>query len=274
MRDLVSRAPQVIQLPIRQRSLLRQLARRDVEVRYKGSRLGIVWAMITPLFLLAVYTFVFGTIFKGDWPGRADAGVLDKAVIIFTGLVTMTLFTEPVVRASTCIISVPNFVKKVVFPLELIPMSLIGGALFHFLVSLSILLVGVIVIQGIPPLTALALPIVILPVVILSLAFSWFLASLGVFIRDLTYIVQLLVQVLMFMTPVFYPDQLVPAAMRPIVLKINPMAAAIYNMRQILIFGGPVNWLTIVAWIVVSSILAILSFIWFQRTKRAFADVI
>jgi lipopolysaccharide transport system permease protein len=278
VRSLLTRAvavsPSVVRLPVRQRTLLGQLARRDVEVRYRGSRLGLAWAIINPLLLLAVYTFVFGTIFDASWPGQEDQGIIDYALIIFCGLVTINLFNEPVTRSTTAIVAVPNYVKKVVFPLELIPISMVGSAMFHFAMSFLVLLVLTLVFAGVPSLTALAVPIFMLPVVLLGAGFCWFLASLGVFVRDLTYVVQLGVQILLFLTPVFYPDDLVPEALRPILLKANPMANAVNNMRQAMLFHGPIDWVVLGLWIVVSYGVAWLGYRWFVRTKGSFADVL
>lgn len=278
MRALLTRAvaysPSVVRLPIRQRTLLSQLTRRDVEVRYRGSRLGLAWTIINPLFLLAVYTFVFGTIFKGRWPGQDDQGVIDYALIIFCGLVTMNLFSEPVTRSTTSIVGVPNYVKKVVFPLELIPLSLVGSSIFHFAMSLVVLLLLTVVFAGVPSIAAIGIPLIVAPVALLACGACWILASLGVFVRDLNYVVQLGVQVLLFLTPVFYPADLVPQALRPFLLSLNPMAHAVNNMRQVLLFDGPVNWLIVAAWIVVGYAVAWLGHWWFLRTKGAFADVL
>ena len=268
-------SPRPLQVLVRQRTLLYQLTRRDVEIRYRGSSLGLLWSMINPLFLLAVYTFVFGTIYKGNkWPGRTHTGVLDFALIIFCGLITMLLFTEPVTRSATAIVGVPNYVKKVVFPLELIPASMVFSAVFHFVMSFIILIVCALVFEGVPPVTILALPLALLPVVLFGLGFAWFLASLGVFVRDLVYIVQIAVQILLFLTPVFYPDSLVPKGARPFLLSMNPLAHAVNNVRKMVLFGGPINWGVLVAWIAVSALFAIAGFRWFTRTKTAFADVI
>ena len=267
-------SPSVVRLPVRQRTLLGQLARRDVEVRYRGSRLGLAWSIINPLLLLAVYTFVFGTIFDSRWPGQADQGIIDYALIIFCGLVTINLFNEPVTRSTTAIVAVPNYVKKVVFPLELIPMAMVGSAIFHFAMSFLVLLVLTFVFAGVPSITVLAVPLFMLPVVLLATGFCWFLSSLGVFVRDLNYVIQLAVQILLFLTPVFYPDDLVPSALRPVLLQANPMANAVNNLRQALLFDGPINWLVLSAWIVVGYVVAWLGYRWFLRTKGSFADVL
>jgi lipopolysaccharide transport system permease protein len=264
----------VVRLPVRRRDLLYQLARRDVEVRYRGSRLGLIWSLINPLFLLVVYTFVFGVVFDSRWPGQADAGIVEYALIIFSGLVTMNLFSEPVTKAPAAITGVPNYVKKVVFPLELIPLANVGAALFHFGVSFALLVVLTLIVHGMPSITLLALPLFLLPVVLLSAGVGWILASLGVFLRDLTYITQLAVQIMLFLTPVFYADELVPVELRPYLLSLNPMAHAVNNMRQALIFGGPINWTVLLGWIVVTFALACLGHAWFVRTKVVFADVI
>lgn len=257
----------------RHRALAWQFARRDVEGRYRGSLLGLTWTVINPLVLLATYTLVFGGIFAARWPEARSQGLGSYGLALFCGLAAFNLFAECVTRAPALIVSVPNFVRKVVFPLEILPLSAVVSALAHALVALTVLLV-VLVATGRPPqATALLLPVVSLPLLFFTVGVTWFLASLGVYLRDIGQGTGLVLQVLMFATPIFYPPSAVPAWLQA-VLRLNPLAAIVENWRRVLLWGQPPDWATFGIWLPVSVVVMLLGYAWFMSTRRGFADVL
>jgi lipopolysaccharide transport system permease protein len=255
------------------RDLIRQFTRREIEGRYKGSFLGLFWSFVNPLVLLLIYTFVFGVVFKARWPNAKTDNLGEFAMTLFCGLICFSIFSDCINRAPASIISVPNYVKKVVFPLEILAVSAFGSALFHALVSLSILLCANLLFSGTLPWTLLLLPIVALPLVFLSLGLSWFLASLGVFIRDISYTVVLVVQVLFFLTPIFYPLETIPEPYQTLI-RLNPLTSAVENFRRVLLWGWQPSWAGFMLWLLVTGLIMLLGYTWFMKTKKAFADVI
>jgi lipopolysaccharide transport system permease protein len=255
------------------RDLLRQFTRRDIEGRYRGSYLGIVWSMILPLMMLAIYTFVFSVIFKSHWQAGAEESQGEFALTLFAGLIAFNIFSECITRAPTQIISNPNYVKKVVFPLEILSASALGAALFHSLISVAILLIGTVLILGKLSVTILFLPLALLPLIGLCLGIGWFLASLGVYVRDTAYAVGVAVQVLFFMSAIFYPISSVPAALQPI-MYLNPLTAVTESFRRILIWNLPPDWGPWLFVTVVAACFTLLGYTWFMKTKNGFADVI
>lgn len=257
----------------RRRDLIRQFTRREIVGRYKGSFLGLFWSFANPLVLLLTYTLVFGLIFRPRWPDAGDGSLGSFALVIFCGLIAFNIFSESVTRAASLITSVPNYVKKVVFPLEILPVSLLGSALFHALASLLILLIANLLLTGTLHWTLVALPLVALPLIFLSLGLAWFLASLGVFIRDTNYAVAPLVQVLFFATPIFYPLEAIPPRLRPIIA-LNPLTVIAENFRRVILWGTLPDWPALAIWLLVTGVLMLAGYAWFMRTRPAFADVI
>jgi lipopolysaccharide transport system permease protein len=258
----------------RYRSLVWQLTWREVTGRYRSSLLGFGWSFITPLVTLSAYTFVFGMVFKARWPQSASSSLTDFGLALFAGLVAFTFFAECLTRAPGIIIASPNYVKKVVFPLEVLPVSAVGSALFHAGISAIVLVVAHQVLQGgVAAWTALLLPLVFVPLVLLALGTAWFFASVGVFFRDAVHTVALMSQVLMFMTPVFYPVQAVPAAFRPL-LELNPLTSLIENTRRVTVQGQLPDWPGLGLSFLIGLLVAAFGYAWFASTKVAFADVI
>lgn len=257
----------------RHRELVAQFARREVEGRYRGSFLGIVWSFITPLVMLLIYTFVFGVIFQARWPQARSESLNEFAVIIFAGLTTFTIFSEVVSRAPGLVVGVPNYVKKVVFPLEILPLSALGAALFHAAISLLILIGAHLLVGGALHWTVLLLPLVLLPLLALALGLSWLLASLGVFVRDLGNLVGLLVQILFFLSPIFYSAEAVPEPVRSL-LALNPLSPVIDNVRGVLLWGELPDWGGLLISLGASGVVMLLGYAWFQQTRKAFGDVL
>lgn len=255
------------------RDLIRQFTKREIEGRYRGSFLGLFWSFVNPLILLLIYTFVFGIVLKSRWPQARTDSLGEFAVVLFCGLTAFNIFSECVGKASSLIVGVPNYVKKVVFPLEILPVSVLGAALFHGLVSLAILLVANIVVNQTVQWTLLLLPVVCLPLIFFCLGLMWFLSSMGVFVRDIGYTVTLVLQVLFFLTPIFYPIESIPVPFDRIV-RLNPMASIAENFRRVVLWGTFPSWTGWLAWTLLMALLMMLGYGWFMKTKKAFADVL
>jgi lipopolysaccharide transport system permease protein len=256
-----------------QRGLIGQFTRREIEGRYRSSILGFGWSFITPLILLLSYTFVFGVVFKARWPGARTERLSEFGLVLFAGLIAFTVFSECLQRASGLIVGVPNYVKRVVFPLEVLAVSVLGSALFHAAISLTVLLAANAVLTGRIEPSLVWLPLAALPLVLLSLGLTWFLSSLGVFLRDVGYVVGLIVQVLFFVTPIFYAlEQVPPSLQTP--LRINPLTPVVQNFRRSIFGGAPPDWIELLLWIVATGTIMMFGYAWFMKTKKAFADVV
>ena len=255
------------------RELIRQFTKREIESRYRGSFLGIIWSFVTPLTMLLIYTFVFGIVLQARWPQARTENLSEFAIILFCGLIAFNIFSDCVGRAPSIVIGVPNYVKKVVFPLEILPISILGAALFNAIISLSILVIANIFVSQTIAWTLIITPLVFLPLILLCLGLSWFLASLGVFIRDVGYTITLVVQVLFFLTPIFYSIEFVPEPFRT-VITLNPLTAILDNIRRTVLWSELPHWGTLAFAVTSSLLILMLGYAWFMKTKKAFADVI
>lgn len=257
----------------RYRELAMSLARRDVAGRYKGSFLGLAWSFFIPVIMLTIYTFVFTVVFKAKWGVSHDGGQGAFALQMFTGMIVHGLIAEVLTRSPTLILAHTNYVKKVVFPLAVLPLVPIGSALFHAGISLIVLLLGELVITGQIPLTVWMAPIVLLPFVVLVAGVGWLLASLGVFLRDIGQTTALLTTVLLFLSPVFYPLSALPESLRPFI-QANPLTFIIEQMRQVLLAGTQPDWAGLLLYLLVALLVAWGGYAWFQKTRKGFADVL
>lgn len=256
------------------RQLILASTRREILGRYRGTALGLVWTFANPLFLLAVYTFVFSVIFKARWGTSGGAESKSEfALILFAGLMIFSLFTECITRAPELVVSNANYVSKVVFPLEILPIVSTIASLFHFGISLVVWLVAFMVQYGWPHWTVILLPTVMLPIIFLILGASWFLASLGVYLRDTSQFVSIASSALMFLTPIFYPASALPAEYQKILL-LNPLTPAIEFTRDVLYWGRPPDLKLLAVYYLICLIIAWLGFSWFQKTRKGFADVL
>jgi lipopolysaccharide transport system permease protein len=255
------------------RELIVQFTRREVLQRYKGSYLGLLWSFATPLALLLVYTFVFSVIFKVRWEGAVTDSQAEFALALFAGLIAFNIFSESILAAPGLIVGSPNYVKKVVFPLEILPVSKLGSAIINSLFSLMILLAGAVIIRGSLPWTLILLPIVYLPLILLCLGLGWFLASLGVFIRDISHLLGVVVQMLFFMTPIFYPLSAIPERFR-FFLYLNPLTFIVNHFRRVILWGQWPDWGEFVAITASMAVVCLLGYIWFMKSKKTFADVV
>lgn len=258
----------------RNRQLIVQMTKREVIGRYKGSAMGLAWSFFNPVFMLAVYTFVFSEIFKSRWGGiGGDDSKTQFAVVLFVGMIVLSLFSEVLNRAPSLILSNVNYVKKVVFPLEILPVIAMGATLFHSLISLGVLLAAFALFNGYLHWTAIFTPLVLLPLVILTLGLAWMLASLGVFLRDVGQTIGILTTVLMFLSPVFYPVTAVPERFRPFIMA-NPLTFIIEQARAVLIWGQLPNWSGLGIYTLAAAAIAWAGYAWFQKTRKGFADVL
>lgn len=258
----------------RNRALILQLTRRDVIGRYQGSAMGLAWSFFNPVLMLLVYTFVFSEIFKSRWGGIGgnDSKTL-FALVLFVGMIVLSLFSEVLNRAPGLILSNVNYVKKVVFPLEIMPVVTMAATLFHGMVSLAVLLAAFALFNGYIHWTAVFLPLVLLPLVVLTTGLAWILASLGVFLRDVGQTIVIVTTLLMFLSPVFYPITAVPVDFRAIIMA-NPLTFIIEQARDVLIWGHQPDWLGLGIYMLAAIVVAWAGFAWFQKTRKGFADVL
>jgi lipopolysaccharide transport system permease protein len=258
----------------RNRQLIVQMTKREVVGRYKGSIFGLVWSFFNPILMLMVYTFVFSEIFNARWGGLGgDESKTQFAVVLFVGMIVQGLFSEVLNRAPTLVLSNVNYVKKVVFPLEILSVITMGAALFHCLVSLLVLLVAFFWFNGYLQWTAFFIPLVLMPLVILTMGFAWVLASIGVFLRDVGQAIGIITMVLMFLAPVFYPITAVPEKFRVFIMA-NPSTFIIEQAREVLIWGHLPNWMGLGVYSLFALVFAWLGYALFQKTRKGFADVL
>jgi lipopolysaccharide transport system permease protein len=255
----------------RERELILQLASRDVTSRYKGSYLGLLWSLLNPVLMLTIYTFVFGVLFKARW-GLEGEGRLEFALVLFSGLIIFGLFSECANRAPSLIVSAPQYVKKVQFPLQVLPVVSTLSALAHASISLVVLVIGLWLGMGLVHWTIVWLPLVVLPLLLLSVGLGWLLSALGVFLRDISQMTGIATTAMLFLSPIFYPVSRIPEQLRPY-YAINPLSVIIEQTRRVLIWGTSPDWLALSIVTVSTGLLALAGFAWFQRTRRGFADV-
>lgn len=256
----------------RHRDLIRVSARREILSRYKGTVFGVVWSFLNPLLMLSVYTVVFGSVFRTQWVLTGESKP-HFALTLFSGLMVFNFFSECVTRAPVLIVANVNYVKKVVYPLETMPFVVVVGALYNSLVSLMVWVLAYLVLVGGPHWTIVLLPVVVAPLLFFTLGMCWVLASLGVFLRDVTQVVGVATSILMFLSPVFYPVAAFPADYRALIY-LNPLTSVVEQVRGVLVWGDLPNIPSLAAAWLITAAIAWLGFVWFQRTRRGFADVL
>lgn len=261
-------------LPLSQRQLILQLTKRQIQLRFKGSMLGAAWVFITPILMLAVYTFVFKSVLKAKWPGNEDANNIEFALQIFSGLLIFNLFAEVLSRAASLVTDQPNMVKKVIFPLPILAWVNVLTALFFALVSLLVLLVGAWVMRGELSVHLLATPLLFVLLMPLLLGLSWGLSALGVYLRDLTQVITLVLTPLMFLSPIFYPTAALPDFVQSFMV-INPLVIPIELLRDIVMQGQwPQQGVALFIYIVIAGITMGVGAAGFHKLKKGFADVL
>lgn len=257
----------------RNRQLILQMSKREVVGRYRGSVMGMAWSFFNPVLMLAVYTFVFSVVFQTRWGVAGEASKTSFAILLFVGMIVHGLFAECANRAPSLILGNVNYVKKVVFPLEILPWVAMGSALFHAAISLLVLLVAQLVFHQSLPWTVVLFPLVLLPLLLATMGAAWFLAAIGVYLRDVSQTIGIITTVLLFLSPIFYPISALPEQYR-IWLHLNPLTFIIEEGRKTLVFGQMPDWSGWGVYMVVSVAIAWMGFWWFQKTRKGFADVL
>jgi lipopolysaccharide transport system permease protein len=258
---------------LRNRQLIVQMTKREVVSRYKGSIMGMAWSCFNPVFMLTVYTFVFCVVFKARWGVGGEESKTQFGMVLFVGMIVHGLFAEVLNRAPSLILSNVNYVKKVVFPLDTLPVIAMGAALFHSFISLGVLLASIGLFNGYMPWTAVFIPLVLLPLVILTLGLAWMLSSLGVFLRDVGQTIGIITTVMMFLSPVFYPVTALPEEFRFYIMA-NPLTFIIEQSREVLIWERLPDWAGLGIYTLAATIVAWAGYAWFQKTRKGFADVL
>jgi lipopolysaccharide transport system permease protein len=257
----------------RYRDLIIQMTRRDVIGRYKGSYIGIIWSFLNPLLMLVLYTLVFSVVFKARWDTVETGDKVQYAILLFMGMIVHSLFSETLLRAPTLILNNVNYVKKIVFPLEIFPIVAMGNSIFHSVISLLILLAALLLHNGFLPWTSIFLPFVLFPLIVFSLGVAWSLASLGVFLRDVAQPIGIVITALLFASPIFYPLTALPEDLRPWMM-LNPLTFIIEQARVVLIYGDTPNYFGMLIYFIISIIVSLTGYAWFQKTRKGFANVL
>jgi lipopolysaccharide transport system permease protein len=256
------------------RELIWNLTKREVKSTYQSSFLGALWPVIVPLVMLLIYTFVFSIIFQAKWSTNAGQETPrgEFALILFAGLTPFNFFSAVIIKSPALVLTVPNYVKKVVFPLEILPVVVVGAAFVTSLINVGLILIGCLFVLHSFPITFLLLPLAYIPLILITLGLAWFLSSLGVFVRDIGQAIPVIVQILFFMTPIFYSADRVPNALRFLVI-LNPLSSIIDGFRRVLIWNEFIDWRAWGTITLISAVVAILGFAWFSVTKKAFSDI-
>jgi lipopolysaccharide transport system permease protein len=251
--------------------LILSLARRELVARYKGSVLGIVWAIVTPVVMITIFTFIFAGIFNARFGPNGNAW--DYALYLFCGLLPWTMFQETLQSSSTTIVTHANLVKRVVFPLETLPVAQALSAIGNQLFGTIALVVATVVVRHELHITILWLPALLIPQLILTLGAAWLVASLGVFLRDIAQGITLVLMAWMYLTPIIYPESIVPERYR-LFINANPFTALVRSYRRIFLEGVAPDWSSLAYFTSVAVILFVFGYWWFAKTRRNFADVI
>jgi lipopolysaccharide transport system permease protein len=251
------------------RYLLGQLIKRDVLLRYRGAYFGLLWIFLNPLIMLGIFSFVFGNIFQPRWAMETNG--IPYAFNLYCGLIAFNIFSETVGRAPAMVRGNPNYVKKIIFPLGLLPLVPLGAALIHGVFNMAILGLAL-TWTGNLNASLFLFPVLLLPLILVGMGLAWFLAAWGVFIKDMSQIVPIALQMLMFLSPVFYPVQAVPESLRPI-YSLNPLSPVIGALRSTL-SGTPIEWLSWSLALAVGLVLLILGYLFFNHSREEFADVL
>jgi len=253
------------------RDLLRSLIKREIEAKYRASMLGKFWVVIFPLMMLGVYTFVFGGVFGARWAGKGD--LTDFVPMLYCGLIVHAIFAETVGKAPYLIISNPNYVKKVIFPLELLPVSSLITALFNATIGFLLLVLMVLLFKHSLHWTIVFVPMVLLPLILFTIGFAWLIAAVGVFFRDIEQFIGVLMSMLLFLSPVFYSVELAPLLAQKL-LMLNPLSYPIEDVRNVVLLGKLPQWKPWLLNLIIAAAVAWAGLWVFEKTRPAFADVV
>lgn len=254
------------------RSLVAELSKREILGRYRGASFGLLWSLISPFLLLCVYTFAFGTVMGGKWPD-VEAGRTSFAIVLFSGLIVHGFFAECLNRAPNLVLGNPNFVKRVIFPLQILPWPMILAALFHTAMNTLVFLALRLAMDGEFTWTIVFLPLVLLPLVVLTVGISWVLASVGVYFRDIAQVTGVLSMALLFLSSAMMPVEAVPESYRW-VFQWNPLTFIIDQARAVMLLGHMPDWVGLIVYLAIATLVAYVGRAWFAVTRKGFADVI
>lgn len=254
------------------RDLIHQFTKREVLERHKGAMLGMAWNIISPMLTIAVYTFLFGVMFNVRFGDRTGS-VADYVLPFFTGFLLYHVFSESANRAPNLITSRRNFVKKVVFPIQILPLTVVLSTAIYLAVTVGLVVVGNLITHGEVSATIWLFPAVLVPLYLLSLAASWLLASIGSFLWDLKNIVSFLTHLTFMVTPIFYPVERVPEGARWL-LWLNPFTHIVEAGRDTLVRGVVPDLVGLGVLTVIALVLAQGSYAWFMKSRRGMADVV
>jgi lipopolysaccharide transport system permease protein len=255
------------------RELIYRLARREVESRYKGSLLGLVWSFLVPLMMVGVYTFVFSAIFPSHWP-LPPGKIVPFFLIVFAGMICMNLFCDCIGRSPGLMLGNVSYIKKVVFPLEILPIVILASELFTASISCIILMGLYVGVLGRPPWTALLLPVVLFPFVLMILGMLWIISSLGVYLRDMRQLISVILGMMAFVSPLLWPLTALKNRYVLWAVYFNPLTVPLEQVRHILFWGMQPDWRIWGGYLAGSWLVAWAGLVWFSHAKRGFADVI
>lgn len=256
-----------------QYNLIFQLVKREISARYRGSALGILWSLITPLCMLAIYMFIFSQVFNARWGAAIVTNKLEFSLAVFSGLTLNNIFIECLNRAPGIIVGNTNYVKRVVFPLQSLPVVAFISSLFNACINIVILLVAEIAIKGYIPATAIYFPAILMPFILTMMGVYWILSAIGVFLRDLSHITGIATMALMFLSPIFYPIEAIAMPYRRL-LYLNPMTYVIESARNAIVFGKAPSMTPLIAFYICGFAIYFLGYWMFSRMKKGFCDVI
>ena len=257
---------------VKHRFVIGQLSRRAILGRYRGTVLGLFWSLFTPLVMLGVYTFVFGKVLEVRWPDQGG-GNLEFAAILFSGMIIHGILAECLTQASTLIASNPQYVKKVVFPLEALPWVTVISAFFQGLISTGVLVAYLLIVNGSLPGTAILFPLPLFSLTLVCIGIGWLIAATAVFLKDIAQVTGILSTILFFMAPILYPKTALPEGFQNI-LYLNPITFVIEQFRSVVLWGEMPDWSGLGIYTAVALIFCWGSLVWFQRSRRGFADVL
>jgi len=258
------------QLP-RRIDLIISLTKRELSARYRGSVLGFFWTLLTPLVMIAIFTIIFAGIFKAKF--GASSSQWDYALYLFCGLLPWTAFQESLQLSSTTIVGHANLVKRVVFPLETLPVSLSLAAIVNQLLGTLVLIAAALVLRRQLHPTIIYLPLLLIPQLVATAGAAWLIASLGVFVRDIVQGIGLLLMAWMYLTPIIYPESIVPENYRGLI-NINPFTPLVRNYRRVILDGLAPDWRGLAYFAIFAGVTFLFGYWWFARTRKDFADVV
>ncbi|KQQ58468.1 hypothetical protein ASF69_13820 [Rhizobium sp. Leaf311] len=256
------------------RGLIAAMTKRALIARYKGSVMGVLWTLINPLLMLSIYSFMFIFVFSPKWQAAGDGSHQSSFVpILFIGLIIHAFFAEIVNNSPNLVNSNVNFVKKIVFPLEILSAVCVLSALINSFVAWLVLICVQNVLGSDFHGTAILFPVIMIPFAVLSLGLSWAIASLGVFVRDIAQIAGFVVSASLFLSPIFYPVSALPEIIKPLI-QLNPITFVVEQARRVTIYGDLPVLMGIAVYTIAAIIVAYTGFFLFQKLRKGFADVL